>query len=111
MEHVAALLMIIGCSTDLSECRELPAPTTVFETIEECDARLIDALARSAGTYPRVFADCVDLDPAFEEMDAEIVWDVTSAEGLVASVEPIEDTRILVASNADRIGGESVSRR
>lgn len=111
MEHVAALLMLVGCSTDLTECRELPAPAAVFETMEECDERLIDALAGAAGAYPRVFANCAAVDPALEEMDAEIVWDVTAAEGLVASVEPIGDPGILVASGPDRIGGETVSRR
>lgn len=111
MEHVAALLMLVGCSTDLAECRELPAPTAVFETMEECDARLIDALAGAAGAYPRVFADCAAVDPALEEMDAEIVWGVTSADGLVAAVEPIGDPGILVASTTDRMGGENISRR
>lgn len=110
MEHVAALLMLVGCSTDLGECRELPAPTAIFETMEECDTRLVDTLAGAAGTYPRVFADCVDVDPALEELDAEIVWNVTSDNGLVASVEPIGDPDILVASSNDRAGGD-VSRR
>lgn len=111
MEHVAALLMLVGCSTDLGACRELPAPAAVFETMEDCDARLIDALAGAAGTYPRIFADCIAVDPALEEVDAEIVWDVTSAEGLVASVEPIHDPEVLVASSESRTGGEIVSKR
>lgn len=111
MEHVAALLMLVGCSTDLGECRELPAPTAVFETMEECDTRLIDTLAGAAGAYPRVFADCVHVDPAMEEMDAEIVWDVTDADGLVATVEPISDPGILVASSENRASGDDVSRR
>lgn len=111
MEHIAALLMLVGCSTDLAECRELPAPTAVFETMEECDATLIDALAGAAGTYPRVFADCAAVDPALEEMDAEIVWDVTPENGLIAAVEPIGDPDILVASATDRNGGEKVTSR
>ena len=32
MEHIAALLLIIGCSEDLSQCCELPAPVPVYET-------------------------------------------------------------------------------
>jgi hypothetical protein len=111
MEHVAALLMLVGCSTDLGECRELPAPTAMFETMDECDSRLNDALVGAAGAYPRVFANCIELDPALEEVDAEIVWDVTNNGGLVASVELIGNPGILVASSNDRTGGETVSRR
>ena len=39
MEHIAALLLIVGCSGnvgagDTRECQELPAPTPVKETWE-----------------------------------------------------------------------------
>ena len=33
MEHIAALLLIVGCSGDLKECSELPAPTSDFRNV------------------------------------------------------------------------------
>jgi len=99
MEHIAALLLVIGCSQDLGDCRELPTDVTVFETMEECDATLPARFGALKTSEARVFARCVFVDPAMEEMDAEIVWDVTEAHGLVASVEPFSGSDVLVASN------------
>ena len=90
MEHIAALLLIIGCSSDLGECRELPSPVTVFETYEECESELPASLARLNGTQPRVLAKCLYVDPAMEEEDAELVWDVRPDGTLVASIGPSE---------------------
>lgn len=111
MEHIAALLLIVGCSPDLGECRELPAPVPLFETYEECDAALPAAFDARKADSPRVFARCVFVDPALEEEDAELVWDVTPAGMLVASVEPYDPVDVVVASNSLRSGGEAVTRR
>ena len=92
MEHIAALLLIIGCSQDLADCRELPAPMpVVFETAEECDSVLPSIARRIESDDARLFARCIEVDPALEEMDAELVWDVTDENGLVASVEVLEE--------------------
>jgi hypothetical protein len=87
MEHIAALLLIIGCSGDLKQCSELPAPVPIYETSEECDAALPFALNDAQGRRPRVFGKCVFVDPAMEEEDAELNWDVTPDGRLVASVD------------------------
>ena len=95
MEHIAALLLIIGCSGDFAECRELPAPVPVYEAIEDCEADLAVAHRQLQGQAARVLSTCVFIDPAFEEMDAELVWDVTPDGKLHAVVEAPE---IVVAS-------------
>ena len=86
MEHIAALLLLIGCSDDLSQCRELPAPTSIFETMEDCDAVIGSTRRGFEGAQPRVFAQCVYVDPAMEEEDAELVWDITPDGRLEAEV-------------------------
>ncbi|WP_047147353.1 hypothetical protein [Aquamicrobium sp. LC103] len=98
MEQIAALLLIIGCSEDLTQCKELPAPVPVFESSEQCDAAQTDAFRAFTRDYTQLFAKCVEVDSALEEMDAEIVWDITEAGDLVVSVEPVGDSRIVVAS-------------
>lgn len=109
MEHIAAFLLIVGCSQDLSQCRELPAPQPVFETVQDCDAVLADSAKPYAGSHPQLFAQCFEVDPLLAETDAEIVWDVTAGVGLTASVEPIADKEVLVAST--RGAEEAVSQR
>lgn len=99
MEHIAALLLIVGCSADLAECRELPAPVPIFETAEECDAALPRAFAGYEGTHAHVVARCVPVDPAMEEADAELVWKIREDGSLIASVEP---SAVMVATNSHR---------
>lgn len=76
MEHIAALLLIVGCSSDLSQCRELPAPVTVFETAEQCAAQRPFSLDDARPQASRVFARCLAVDAALEDDYNEIVWDV-----------------------------------
>lgn len=98
MEHIAAILLMVGCSADLEECKELPVPTALYET-DECTNDVAPALRSAAGLYPRLFATCVMLDPALEEEDAELVWDIGRDGKLHASVE--SPSRLL-ASRSDR---------
>lgn len=87
MEHIVALLLIVGCSDDLATCQELPAPVSVFASAEECEAELPVSLRRFTGRYPQVLAKCIDVDPALEEADAELVWDIDPEGTFYASVD------------------------
>jgi hypothetical protein len=87
MEHIAAVLLLIGCSDDMAQCRELPAPTAIFETAEECEAELNPAIGNLVGRYPQIMGKCVSVDPAMEEEDAELVWNLQPDGTLYAAVE------------------------
>src|SRR5687767_3910162 len=63
MEHIAALLLIIGCSDDLGQCRELPPPVSVYETTEECEGDLQRSISLFTTKHPQVFGQCVEVDP------------------------------------------------
>lgn len=97
MEHIAALLLLIGCSHDLADCRELPAPVPIFETEEECHEELPLAVGSLKGQDFRLFAQCVPVDPALEEEDAELFWQVKPDGTLEASVTAADVT---VVSNS-----------
>jgi disulfide oxidoreductase YuzD len=99
MEHIAALLLIVGCADDMSACKELPAPVPLFETAEECDRELRVVISKFTGEHQQILAKCVDVDPAMEEEDAELVWDVRKDGTLYAAVE-IPD--VMVASTEEQ---------
>ena len=86
MEHIAALLLIVGCSGDLQNCREIPAPMPIFESMEDCDGEIGPTRRAMDGVEPRVFAKCVFVDPAMPEEDAQLHWDVTKAGLLEAEI-------------------------
>ncbi len=87
MEHIAALLLIVGCADDVSHCRELPVANTVYEIIEECEMQIAPAISRFVTKHPQVFGQCVEVDPASEEADAELVWEVKPDGTLYALID------------------------
>lgn len=102
MEHIVALLLIVGCSDDLATCQELPAPVTVFETAEACEVELPVALREFTGQYPQVLAKCLDIDPALEEEDVELVWDIESDGTFYASVG-VPELMVASGGKGDRL--------
>ena len=101
-EDIAALLLVIGCSDDLSQCRELPAPASIFETKEDCDQQLPGSLGAFTGQFEQLYAQCLSVDPAMEDEDTELVWEVHPDGTLFAAVEAvpppeIESTNTLIS--------------
>src|SRR5262249_8341515 len=98
MEHIAAVLLIIGCSDDHIYCHELPAPTSIYEAKEDCDRELPYSLGAFTGQVEQIYAQCVPVDPALEEEDAELFWEVHLDGTLIASVH----APVMVVSNSQR---------
>jgi hypothetical protein len=103
MEHIAAVLLIIGCSNDFTACRELPAPVPLFETAKECNDELPLGLRSVTGQRPRILAQCVAVDPALEEEDAQLVWNVTPNGKLEALISAPD---VMIVSDFKRTNAE-----
>jgi hypothetical protein len=102
MEHIAAIMMLVGCTPGNVECKELPAPAVGFETAEECHALLPPSINDARGRYKIVYGKCAAIDPALYIEDATITWAITSADELDVQVtfdEPA--TPVLVADKSD----------
>lgn len=99
MEHIAALLLVIGCSGDLGDCREIPVDVPIFETREECRNALREIPETGNQDTPRIMATCVNVDPALVYDDAELVWHVDADGRLEAA---LERTDVLTAFNTHR---------
>ncbi len=99
MEHVAAILLLLGCSDDARTCTELPTPHVGYESEQACEENVEFALRQAGNSHPMVLAKCFAVDP-LAEGDMEIVWDVNASGELIASVEPyegIQDDGLVVA--------------
>ena len=105
MEHIAAILLIVACSE--VECRELPATTAVFETVEDCEQQLGPAVSAYVTKHPQIVAECVFVDPALDEPDAHLVWDIAPDGTLHAS---IEGGNVMVASGRNRLQKDFVAQ-
>ena len=99
MEHIAALLFVVGCSSTMTDCRELQVPVSVFVSAETCVAERPFALGDLQGQAPHIIGKCLAVDPALEDDYDRIVWNVRSDGTLVASLEV---SGMLVASNSER---------
>ena len=99
MEHIAALLLVIGCSNTMTDCRELSVPVSVFETAAECIAERPFALGDVQGQAGYIVAKCLPVDPALEDDYDKIAWNVRPDGTLDASVEI---SNLQVASNGAR---------
>lgn len=87
MEHIAAILLLIGCSDDMLVCRELPAPAPAYETVEECEQQIEASMISFTDRFPQVLGQCVQVDPALEGTDAELVWSIAADGTFLASIE------------------------
>lgn len=90
MEHIAAILLIVGCSGNLEQCRELPAPVAAFETMAACAVErgvAVRSLTATAGDKTRIFSRCLSVDPALEDDYDTIAWSVGADGVFKASVE------------------------
>lgn len=90
MEHIAAILLLLGCADDGRSCIEIPAPRIGYESAQACEEDLPHALRYGGDQRPLVLAKCISVDPQAEG-DMEIVWDITARGELVASVMPYKD--------------------
>ncbi|RWL96296.1 MAG: hypothetical protein EOR68_18905 [Mesorhizobium sp.] len=99
MEHIAALLFVVGCSSTMTDCRELEVPVSFFETEQACTAERPFALGDLQGQAPHIVGKCLTVDPALEDDYDRIAWNVRPDGTLVASLEV---SGMLVASNSVR---------
>ena len=99
MEHIAALLLVIGCSNTMADCREIQVPVSVFESADQCVAERPFAMSDVQGQAQHIVAKCLAVDPALEDDYDQIVWNVRPDGSLDAS---LAISSIVMASNTVR---------
>lgn len=101
MEHIAAIMLLVGCSHGGLTCEELPTPQVAFETMEDCVGALPAALGGAGAGKRIVHGRCAVVDPAWVEEDVEIDWRLTRKNGLEVHVRQVQPPAgdVIVADN------------
>jgi len=103
MEHVAAIMMLVGCSSANAECSEIASPSVAFETVAACEAMLEPALNSVRPRFKFTYGKCAAVDPDLFMADATILWEVTPAGKLDVSVTDEDaEAPVLVAEKGAR---------
>ncbi|HEV7318514.1 MAG TPA: hypothetical protein VGO04_07890 [Ensifer sp.] len=100
MEHIAAIMVLVGCMQTTEACREVPAPTVAFETVDECRELLTPAIEATGETFKRAYGACAEVDPALFAEDATIEWRITTHGELKVDVK-MDDGSYAVAARHD----------
>lgn len=101
MEHIAAIMLLVGCSHGSLACEELQAPQIAYESMEECLSALPSTLGGAGGGKQIVHARCAAIDPAWMEEDVEISWQMTKERGLEVDVRQAPPAEgVVVAENS-----------
>ena len=88
MEHIAAIMVLIGCGHGDTECMEFPAPQIGYETVQACEREIDDALRSASKNRPIVYGQCEEIDPALFETDAVVAWNFDETGALEIDVAP-----------------------
>lgn len=100
MEHIAAIMVLVGCMQTTEACREVPAPTVAFETVDECRELLSPAIEATGTTFKHAYGACAEVDPALFVEDATIEWQVKAPGRLQVEVK-VDDGSYAVAARHD----------
>ncbi|WAJ30013.1 hypothetical protein [Antarcticirhabdus aurantiaca] len=77
MEHVAAFMLLVGCSGDVSACQEVPVPMPAYEDVSECQADLPIQMRLSGATDRKLFGACKEVDADVFEQSASVDWRIS----------------------------------
>ncbi|MBO0904863.1 hypothetical protein [Jiella sonneratiae] len=77
MEHVAAFMLLVGCSGDISVCKEIPVPVPAYETVAECRQELPVQIRLSGTADKRVFGACKEVSEKVFQQSATLDWSIS----------------------------------
>lgn len=77
MEHVAAFMLLVGCSGDISVCKEIPVPVPAYETVTECRQELPLQIRLSGAADKRVFGACKEVSEEVFQQSATVDWSIS----------------------------------
>jgi hypothetical protein len=95
MEQIAAFMLLISCSDNLSSCKEISAPTVSYQSMRDCNTEIPSLLAKHAAGHT-ILGTCVKTNVSALYHDETIVWDISNSGKL--SAEPVLSNQELMAA-------------
>ena len=77
MEHIAAFMLLVGCTGDVSVCKEIPVPVAGYESVQECQQNLSLQIRLSGTSDRKVFGACKAVSEDVFERSASLDWSVS----------------------------------
>lgn len=108
MEHLVAVMLLVGCNANGSTCSEIPAPVPFFASQAECEAELGLQMRLTHTFDNRVLGACKGVDEALLEQSATIEWAVSRGGQLQFDVVPLEEPANV--ASLDSSGGAEPQR-
>jgi hypothetical protein len=78
MEHVAALMLLVGCNADASICKEIPVPVAAYEDVAQCDSDLSLQLRLASSDDAKVYGTCAGITEDVFEQSATLDWTISA---------------------------------
>jgi len=88
MDQIAALMMLVGCSSGQTACTEIPVPTPIYASIDACRSALPLQMRLSSTFDSRVAGECHPISHADLERPMSIEWAVSRSGDLRIAIEP-----------------------
>ncbi|SJZ82811.1 hypothetical protein [Consotaella salsifontis] len=87
MEQIAAFMLLVGCSSDLGTCTEVPVPVAAYESVDACRADLSLQMRLSGSPAPKMFGACTQIDSRMFHEAATVAWEISGDGRLIVDVE------------------------
>jgi hypothetical protein len=87
MEHVAALMLLVGCNADASVCKEIPVPVAAYEDVAQCDSDLSLQLRLASSDEDHVYGTCTSVTEDVFEQSATLDWTVSRSGKLLVTFD------------------------
>ena len=77
MEHIAAFMLLVGCSGDAQACRELPVMVPAYEDVAQCTQDLHLQMRLNGAAAEKVYGVCKEVDEETFEQSGTVNWSIT----------------------------------
>ncbi|WP_185983551.1 hypothetical protein [Aureimonas mangrovi] len=107
MEHLVAIMLLVGCNADGSQCSEIPVPAPAYDSVADCEREMAIQMRFSSTYDDRILGKCTAVSEELLDQSATIEWGVSRGGELRVEIMPeVEDT--IVVSQA-RSAGQSAT--
>jgi hypothetical protein len=107
MEHLVAIMLLVGCNADGSQCSEIPVPAPAYDSVADCEQEMAIQMRFSSTYDNRVLGKCTAVSEDLLDQSATIEWGVSRGGEL--RVEIVPETQDPIVVSQARTAGEAAT--